>query len=257
MQPARSSKDRPAYAIASVDHALRLAALLQLEGATTVTDAATHLGVAPSTAHRLLAMLVYRDFAVREGRRYRVGPLLAQPGQATGAMGPLREAALGPMTRLMEAFDETVNLMVLTRRLVRFIAEVEGTRALRVGHRAGMVFPAHRTTGGLAILAERSDDEVAALYADPEEGEEVPDFHVLFPRLESVRQQGFALNHGLSEKGVLALGVALHDEEGDPIASLSLAMPSSRFEPHLVRPMVAALRAASREVEAALREQVR
>lgn len=52
---AKSTKERPAYAITSVDHALRLAALLQLEGATTVTDAAARLGVAPSTAHRLLA----------------------------------------------------------------------------------------------------------------------------------------------------------------------------------------------------------
>ena len=56
------------WSITSVDHALRLASLLQMEGTTTVSDAAAHLGIAPSTAHRLLAMLVYCDFATREGR---------------------------------------------------------------------------------------------------------------------------------------------------------------------------------------------
>ena len=62
---ARTAKTRPAYAIDSVDHALRLAAMLQLEGALTVSEAADRLGVARSTAHRVLAMLVYRDFAVQ------------------------------------------------------------------------------------------------------------------------------------------------------------------------------------------------
>lgn len=251
-QRARSTKERPAYAIASVDHALRLAALLQLEGATTVSDAAARLGVAPSTAHRLLAMLVYRDFAVREDRTYRVGPLLARIGQAPGATSRMRDAALGPMARLMRAFDETATLTIRTQRLVRFVAEVECTRTLRVGHRTGMVFPAHRTSGGLAMLAEFTDDEVRELYAEAGDGEEVPDFHVLFPRLESVRQQGFSLNHGLSEQGVLAIGRAIHDDDGVAVASLGIAMPASRFEPVMVRPMVSALKKATRDIEAAL-----
>jgi DNA-binding IclR family transcriptional regulator len=74
---ARELKEPPAYAIASVDHALRLAVLLQLEGPVTVSAAAERLGVARSTAHRLLTMLVYRDFAVQdEDRRYRAGPVI-------------------------------------------------------------------------------------------------------------------------------------------------------------------------------------
>ena len=56
-------RNKPAYAIESVDHALHLAQLLQQEGPLRVTDAAGRLGVSVSTAHRLLAMLVYRDFA--------------------------------------------------------------------------------------------------------------------------------------------------------------------------------------------------
>ena len=70
-------KAPPPYAIASVDHALRAAAMLQLEDGLTVSQVAERLGVARSTAHRLLAMLVYRDFAVQdEDRVYRAGPVL-------------------------------------------------------------------------------------------------------------------------------------------------------------------------------------
>src|SRR5436309_113375 len=70
-------KNRPAYAIASVDSALLLASLLQQEGPMRVTDAAGRLGVSVSTAHRLLGMLVYRDFAEQlPDRRYGPGTVL-------------------------------------------------------------------------------------------------------------------------------------------------------------------------------------
>lgn len=45
-----------------------------------MTEAAAQLGVARSTAHRLLSMLVYRDFAVQgANRRYASGLPSARP----------------------------------------------------------------------------------------------------------------------------------------------------------------------------------
>lgn len=62
------------YAIAAVDHALRLALLLQQEGPMRISDVAIRLEVSASTAHRLLAMLVYRGFAEQlPDRRYKGG----------------------------------------------------------------------------------------------------------------------------------------------------------------------------------------
>ena len=75
-------KNEPPYAITSVDHALRLALILQREGQLTVSEAAERLGVARSTAHRLLAMLVYRDFAEQgTDRRYRACPCSTARGR--------------------------------------------------------------------------------------------------------------------------------------------------------------------------------
>ena len=68
---------RPTYSIEAVDNALQLLQLLRDGGALRLKDAADELGVAPSTAHRLLAMLVYRGFAVQdETRRYVPGPAM-------------------------------------------------------------------------------------------------------------------------------------------------------------------------------------
>ena len=43
---------------------------------------------------------------------------------------------------------------------------MEGTRALRVGNREGMVFPAHRTSGGVLLLADLPAERFAEIYGD-------------------------------------------------------------------------------------------
>ena len=47
---------RPTYSIEAVDNALQLLQLLRDGGTLRLKDAAAELGVAPSTAHRLLAI---------------------------------------------------------------------------------------------------------------------------------------------------------------------------------------------------------
>ena len=66
--------------VESVDRALVLLTALRDGEVLSVTDAAARLGVAPSTAHRLLTSLVHRDFAFQDrDRRYRRGPALLAP----------------------------------------------------------------------------------------------------------------------------------------------------------------------------------
>ena len=52
----------PQYPIESVDNALRLLLLLGEQPQVRLSEASRYLGVASSTAHRLLAMLAYRGF---------------------------------------------------------------------------------------------------------------------------------------------------------------------------------------------------
>lgn len=56
----------PQYPIESVDNALRLLLLLGEQTEIRLTEASQYLGVASSTAHRLLAMLQYRGGFIRQ-----------------------------------------------------------------------------------------------------------------------------------------------------------------------------------------------
>jgi DNA-binding IclR family transcriptional regulator len=252
----RQPKQRPSYAITSVDHALRAAAMLQLEGELTVTEVAERLGVARSTAHRLLAMLVYRDFAVQtEGRAYRAGPVLELAAHSQSTASRLRALALPHMAELVEVVGESANLIVRTGDTARFIASVECTQALRVGNREGMVFPAHRLTGGLVLLAELAPEQVDTIYAPEryvDRPGERPDLRRLHRDLAKVRATGFALNEGRSERGVVALGRPVRDAGAVAVAGLSISMPSVRYDPRRLPSWVAAIGFAVRAIEAEL-----
>ncbi|MYS44884.1 helix-turn-helix domain-containing protein [Streptomyces sp. SID5998] len=252
-------KTPPPYPIASVDHALRAATILQLEGGATVAQLAERLGVARSTAHRILAMLVYRDFAVRgEDRVYRAGPVLELAAHSQSLVSRLRTAALPHLHRVVALLDETTNLIVRTGDTVRFVASVECRQALRVGSREGMVFPAHRTTAGLLLLADLADEELEEVYASEryrDRPADRPDLARLRTELRRMRRNGFAVNRERSERGLVAVGVPVRGRDGAALAGLSVSMPSVRYDPQRLRSLVAALEAAAHAVETDLAGQ--
>jgi DNA-binding IclR family transcriptional regulator len=244
----------PAYVVTSADHALRIAVMLQLEGGLTVSQVAERLGVARSTAHRLLQTLVYRDFAVQDDQRaYHPGPVLELATHSQSRASQLRAAALAHLHRLVDLVRESANLAIRTGDTTRFIASVECHQVLRVGSREGMVFPAHRTTAGLVLLAELQPAEVDELYAAEryvQRPDERPDMAALRSRLTRVRRAGFALNKGLSERGVVAIGVPVRDADGAALAGLSISMPAVRYDRHQLPALVASLQGAAGAIQA-------
>lgn len=246
-------KNRPAYAIASVDHALQLATILQVEGAMTVSEAAERLGVARSTAHRLLSMLSYRDFAVQDSdRRYSAGPVLSPAGRTPSQAALLRTVAMPNLEVLTERTAESTNLMVLAGDHVRFIGSVEGPQALRVGNREGMVFPAHRTSGGVLLLADLPAEQFETIYGEErwvDRSGERPDRQALRREMRLARQRGYAINNGRTETGVTAVGRAVHGADGRARAAVSISLPTARYSRSVLPQLVAALALTTADIE--------
>ncbi|NNG39111.1 IclR family transcriptional regulator [Flexivirga sp. ID2601S] len=248
-------KNPPSYAIASVDHALRLAVMLQVEGPLGVSDAAERLGVARSTAHRLLSMLAYRDFAVqRSDRRYAVGPVLAVGHSSDRSRtAHLRAAAMPWLAALMEEVQESANVQVLTGEHCRFVGAVECRQALRVGDREGMAFPAHKVSGGKVLLAELSTAELSALYSAErfaDRPEELPNVASLRQELSWVRRRGYAINIEGAEKGVVGIGRPLRLGAERAEAAVCVSLPTVRFDDERVRVILGALTRAAVGIEA-------
>lgn len=235
-------KNTPPYPLYSVDNALLLLHLLRDTGSLRVGEAAAALGVAPSTAHRLLSMLVYRDFAFQDAQRvYRPGSALSAPLHEAHSLQQLPQVLLPVMAELREEVNETVHLMIRVGPQTRFLASVECNQPLRVSDRRGSVIPAHLTTGGLLLLAELDDSEVARLLKT-----ELSDAAIgnIQTELGLIRQRGFAMNLERSEQGVFALGMPIRTSSGAALAVLAIAMPSARHSSARVDTLLKSLRTA-------------
>ncbi|WP_323098807.1 IclR family transcriptional regulator [Intrasporangium sp. YIM S08009] len=253
-------KSKPQYALRSVDHALQLAVILQVEGPQTVSDVADRLGVARSTAHRLLTMLVYRDFA-RQGpdRRYHAGPVISLEADSRSHTALLRAVALPHLQVLVGRVDESANLMVLAGDHARFVASVESSQSLRVGNREGMVFPAHLASGGKTMLADLPPEDLAELYSDTRwdgrEGER-PDLAAVEKDLAAVRRRGFAINKDRTETGVTAIGRGVRVGTRTD-AAVTVSMPTVRFRENRLVDLVSALALAARDIERDMEQALR
>jgi DNA-binding IclR family transcriptional regulator len=234
-------QDGPAYLLHSVDHALQLLLLFRSKPSLRVSEVADHLSVARSTAHRLLTMLVHRQFAEQDPatKTYRPGPRLVEIGLAAVGALDLRARLRPFLLDVAAATGETVSVLVLEHDMVHFIDSIESQQAVRVGSRLDARMPAHSTSAGKAILAGLAIDEVLAIY--PAErlvtvtGQTVTTRTKLLDELDAVRAAGFATNFEESEIGLAAVGMALLDAGERPVAAFTVAGPMQRMNAGYVR----------------------
>ncbi|MCC6222865.1 MAG: IclR family transcriptional regulator [Thermoleophilia bacterium] len=242
---------RPTYPIESVDNALKLLHLFRKQRVVRVSEASELLGIARSTAHRLLAMLQYHGFVRQDPvtKAYLAGRGLVDLGLAAVRSLEARRLARPALERLCRELDETVHLAVLDGRSVLYIDSVESSRTLRVGARTGILLPAHATAAGKALLAELSTEEVHTLLGDVR-------LEALTPRtltrladlereLEHVRERGYATSSEEAEPGVSAVAAAVRGLGALPQPAITVGAPSSRVGRTDVERIAAALLAAT------------
>lgn len=238
-QPGRAAPEpgqEPAYPIASVNNALRLLLLFRSQSRVRLSEASEYLGVAHSTAHRLLAMLAYHGFVGQEqdSRTYVAGPALVEIGLAAVRQLDIRRHARPVLEHLADSLGETVHLAVLEGSNVRYLDAVESSRALRVASRTGSVLAASCTASGKALLAQLPDAEVRAMFADSAALPRLTPRSItsrsrLLAELRTVREAGCAVNHEESEEGVASVAIAVRGRQHVPVAALAVSAPVSRM----------------------------
>lgn len=239
----------PPYAIESVDNALRLLLLLRDRGEVRVTDVSAELGVARSTAHRLLMTLAHHGFVAQDrvSRVYRVGRTLYEIGLTAAGELDIRRKARQHMERLSAQLRETVNLLVLEGGGCRIIDGVEGDRPIRVASRTGTLLPAHATSGGKLLLAELPADQVDARFPDglaSVTDRTITSLTDLHAELAVIRTQGYAVNRGESEPDLFAVAVGVRDHSQRAVAALAVTVPALRVNDAQLEALVGHLRCA-------------
>ncbi len=234
----------------SVGAALDVMECFALDGELGVSDIARKLGVAKSTAHRLLQTLVSRGFVEqdRHSGLYRLGMHIYELGQLALERNGLRHAALPTLRQVAHTTGLTVNFGVPDGPDVVFVERIENRDSIRFLGHVGRRFPAHCTSSGKAIAAFNHDLEEARRRAGfpPRVSKTVrteADWH---HALTQVRKDGYAVSHSESFDGAssVAVPVIVHKLA---IASVSLFGPTEVLAPKVER-LVPVLIAASRRI---------
>lgn len=254
--PAPEYGPAPQYPIDSVDNALRVLLLLNQRPSLRLTEVSRHLGVASSTAHRLLATLQFRGFVQQDATRsYTRGPALDEMAMTLLRQMDVRTRARPILEQLNASLRETIHLGRLDGTKVHFVEAVESTQALRVGSRLGWALPAHCTSTGKALLAALPVEEVRRRYPDESlpqlTAKSIATRTMLLTALAEVRARGFAASQEESEEGVSSVAVALPSDR-QPRYAVNAAVPASRMSTVTRKAILARLTAAAAELDAAL-----
>lgn len=244
----------PQYPIESVDNALKLLLLLGEQPQIRLSEATRYLGVASSTAHRLLAMLTYRGFVRQDpvSKAYLPGPALTGVAFAIFGRIDIQGTALPVMRRLSETLRETIHLGLLDGAGVRFIAAVEGPAAVRVASRLGRTVPAHCTSTGKVLLSQLPEAELRQLLPRANlqriTARSIGTRAELEAELAAIRKRGYAVNREESEEGVASVAVAIPSRAPGLRLALNAAAPVNRLDSSQYPAIATALIEAAKEI---------
>jgi IclR family acetate operon transcriptional repressor len=239
----------PRYPVESVDNALKLLLLFAETPRVRLTDASEYLGVASSTAHRLLAMLQYRGLVQQDATRaYEPGPVLRGLGAAAVRRQELSGVARPVLERLNTELDSATTLGRLIGRNVMFVDNVPNIRVAPLP--CGSI-PAHCTSVGKMMLSQLEPDELRGLYPqerlDQLTGRSISSRTVLEQELLQARRRGFAVSDEEVVVGVTSVAVALPGLGGIRYG-MAAALPAGRMTPSTRGGAVRALTGAAAEL---------
>jgi DNA-binding IclR family transcriptional regulator len=232
------------------------AILLALRGkhdGLSLSEIAERVGLPRSTVHRLVVALERERFvaAASANGGFRLGPAIASLANSTQ-----RELTLvvHPFLAALGArVAETVDLAVLEHDHVLFVDQVPAEQRLRAVSAVGVVFPAHCSANGKALLAALPDAEIERLLPARLEAltpRTITSRADLLDELQQVRESGVAYDREEHTVGICAVGAAIA-APGSETGAITIPLPAQRFYGN-EQQLVAALLETQSAINAAL-----
>lgn len=147
----------------------------------------------------------------------------------------LRDLAGPVIKRLAAETDETVHFVLRDGADCVISAREDSTQSIRTFVEIGTRAPLHATSSGVSIMARLTDDEIDELlaldlrrYTDTT----VTSADELRGEIRRTRERGYAVNpSSWWRPHVAAIGAAVVNSSGRPIAALALSIPEMRYDP--------------------------
>ena len=226
--------DGPKHPVTTVDRTLQIVETIQdLDGAG-VSEIAERVDVGKSAVHNHLTTLENREYVVKEGDEYHIGLAFLGLGAYARQRNDIYRAARDEVEDLAEETGELVNLLAEKNGMGIYLYQAKGDDAVELDTYVGKRVHLHCTALGKAMLGFRPDEEVERVLEDrgmPEmTSETITDPDVFTDELETVRDQGYAVDDGERLTGLQCVAAPVTDDQDRSIAAISVSYPVHRVD---------------------------
>ena len=205
----------------------------------TISQISERTLLARPTVLRLLITLDELGYVRCQDNRYSLTPKVVDLGMAYVSSLGLYGAAKPHMEILSKKVDQTVSLAELDGSDIVYTGRVEVPKIVSVGVTVGSRLPSSSTALGRVLLAEIPDTELHDVLNTPSLSMYVPRKRLtadqIRPRLQTVREQGWAESDEDLQYGVQAIAAPLRGEDGRVIAAIGLGTHTSEIGKEMVR----------------------
>ena len=229
-----------------------------------LTDIAREASLNKTTAYRLLTALEAEGMVARtsQGEAWRLGAGVIAMGALALRSNDLVSVARPELEALVRDTGETATLEVLVGSEILILDAVQGPSLVGASSEIGTRWPAHATSTGKVLLADRRVHGKAARGRNGSRGSRrrlrrftprtITEPRRLDRELSRAIDRGWATAVEELEEGYAAIGAPVRDHDGRAVAAISVGGPAARITkariPELARQVVRAADRTSRRL---------
>lgn len=233
------TKPAAGEALGTVQRVIEMLRHLAANGTTTIKDVSAAIGLAPSTCHRMLDLMVSEGLVERDPirRDYRIGAEFFRLATQVQSHFDIRTLS---RTFLQEVVNECGETCVLCLYLpaegkMTFALQVDSSQLLRYHLPLNTPLSLLWGASGRGILAFLLPDEIERIRASegpaPASSRKVPSRSVLARDLEEIRTSGYAVSHGDKIAGAVGISAPIFGSGGSVMGCISVTVPEGRITP--------------------------
>ncbi|WP_188578632.1 IclR family transcriptional regulator [Azorhizobium oxalatiphilum] len=203
----------------------------------TLADIARASGLDRSAAQRLVHTLETLGYIKRvpDTRNYALTSKVLQFSYSYLRANELVDKALPYLLDVSRRLGETANLQELDGPDIVFIARIPGQHMAHIDIVVGSRLPTFFTASGTAMLSRMSEAEQREILAHTNLTPLTPftetDPEALMARVRQASERGYAITVNQAVMGDISVGAAITDEQGKPVAAITISVPTSRWTP--------------------------
>ena len=207
-------------------------ALEELDGAR-ISELATHIDLSKSSIHKHLVTLKRRGYVMMDGDEYHIALRFVSLGEYAKYRTPARRKLLEFAKNMPDFGGLHIGVVIEENGRGVYLKPESGKHTLTASQEGKQVY-LHSTAAGKAILANLPDekvDKILEYWGMPKLTENtIRDRDTLDQELNTIREQGFAINNGESIEGIQAIATAVTNPNGTNLGAISVRGPQYQFD---------------------------